>query len=143
MQRTKYAAEFKSEAVKQVVDKGHAVVDVAKRQGVPEGVLYSWVNKFKKSEAPQSSDLKALQPKLCHHPESHCCPGNQASRTAVARGLSHCTYPKSKSLKGLSDSQVKLRSALQAVGNAARFRVHGVRAIPDAHPIEPVTQAEA
>jgi transposase-like protein len=31
MERTKYAAEFKSEAVKQVIDKGHPVVDVAKR----------------------------------------------------------------------------------------------------------------
>jgi len=64
MQRTKYAAEFKSEAVKQVIDKGHAVVDVAKRLGIPEGVLYSWVNKFKKLDAPQSSDLKALQAEM-------------------------------------------------------------------------------
>jgi transposase-like protein len=30
MERTKYSAEFKSEAVKQVIDKGHPVVDVAK-----------------------------------------------------------------------------------------------------------------
>ena len=37
MERTKYAAEFKSEAVKQVIDKGHPVVDVAKRLGIPEG----------------------------------------------------------------------------------------------------------
>ena len=64
MQRTKYAAEFKSEAVKQVIDKGHPVVDVAKRLGIPEGVLYGWVNKFKKSEQPQSSDLKALQAEM-------------------------------------------------------------------------------
>ncbi|WP_416560854.1 transposase [Limnohabitans sp. yimb22184] len=64
MQRTKYAAEFKSEAVKQVIDKGHPVVDVAKRLGIPEGVLYSWVNKFKKSDTPQSGDLKALQAEM-------------------------------------------------------------------------------
>jgi transposase-like protein len=31
MQRTKYALEFKDEAVKQVIDKGHTVVDVANR----------------------------------------------------------------------------------------------------------------
>lgn len=31
MQRAKYAPEFKDEAVKQVIDKGHSVVDVAKR----------------------------------------------------------------------------------------------------------------
>ena len=40
MQRTKYVAEFKSEAVKQVIDKSHAVAEVAKRLGIPEGVLY-------------------------------------------------------------------------------------------------------
>jgi DNA-binding transcriptional LysR family regulator len=33
MQRTKYAPEFKDEAVKQVVVRGHSVVDVAKRLG--------------------------------------------------------------------------------------------------------------
>ena len=63
MERTKYAAEFKSEAVKQVIDKGH-FVDVAKRLGIPEGVMYGWVNKFKKSEQPQSSELKALQAEM-------------------------------------------------------------------------------
>ena len=64
MERKKYAAEFKSEAVKQVIDKGRAVVDVAKRLGIPEGVLYGWVNKFKKSEQPHSSDLKTLQAEM-------------------------------------------------------------------------------
>jgi hypothetical protein len=29
MKRTKYTSEFKEEAVKQVIDKGHSVVDVA------------------------------------------------------------------------------------------------------------------
>jgi transposase-like protein len=37
---------------------------VAKRLGIPEGVLYGWVNKFKKSEQPQSSDLKTLQTEM-------------------------------------------------------------------------------
>ena len=49
MQRTKYALEFKDEAVKQVIDKGHTVVDVAKRLGIPDNVLYTWVSKFKKA----------------------------------------------------------------------------------------------
>ena len=62
MERKKYAAEFKSEAVKQVIDKGHAVIDVAKRLGIPEGVLYGWVNKFKKADEPAAAgDLKAMQ----------------------------------------------------------------------------------
>jgi transposase len=41
MQRSKYASEFKEEAVKQVIDKGHSVVDVAKRLGIPDNVLYA------------------------------------------------------------------------------------------------------
>ena len=61
MKRTKYTAEFKEEAVKQVIDKGHTVVDVAKRLGIAEGVLYTWVSKFKKADEPESSDLKAMQ----------------------------------------------------------------------------------
>jgi transposase len=64
MQRTRYVTEFKFEVVKQVIDKGHAVVDVAKWLGIPEGVLYGWVNKFKKSGAPQSREHKALQTEM-------------------------------------------------------------------------------
>ena len=40
------------------------MVDVAKRLGIREGVLYSRVSKFKKSDAPQSSDHKTLQAEL-------------------------------------------------------------------------------
>jgi len=50
MQRTQYALEFKDEEVKQVIDKGHTVVDVAKRLGFPDNVLYTWVSKFKKAD---------------------------------------------------------------------------------------------
>ena len=61
MQRTKYALELKDEAVKQVIDKGHTVVDVAKRLGIPDNVLCTWVSKLKKADQPESSDLKAMQ----------------------------------------------------------------------------------
>ena len=64
MKRTKYTAEFKEEAVKQVIDKGHTVVDVAKRLGIAEGVLCTWVSKFKKADEPESSDLKAMQAEM-------------------------------------------------------------------------------
>jgi transposase len=64
MQRTKYAPEFKDEAVKQVVVRGHSVVDVAKRLGIPENVPYTWVSKFKKADEPLSNDLKVLQAEM-------------------------------------------------------------------------------
>ena len=43
MKRTQYTAEFKAEAVKQVVEKGHTVVDVAKRLGFGDG--QKWLGK--------------------------------------------------------------------------------------------------
>ena len=64
MQRTKYAPEFKDEAVKQVVVRGHSVMDVAKRLGIPEGVLHTWVGKFKNADEPVSNDLKVLQAEM-------------------------------------------------------------------------------
>ena len=56
MRRTKYALGFKDEAVKQVIDRGHPVVDVAKPLGISESVLYTWVSKFKKADAPLAAD---------------------------------------------------------------------------------------
>ena len=64
MKRTKYTPQLKEEAVKQVIDKGHSVVDIAKRLGIAEGVLYTWVSKFKKANEPESSDLKAMQAEM-------------------------------------------------------------------------------
>ena len=49
MQRSKYAPEFKVEAVKQVIDKGHSVVDEAKRLGIPDNMLNKRVSNFKKA----------------------------------------------------------------------------------------------
>ena len=64
MQRTKYSPEFKDQVVKQVIDKGHSVIDVAKRLGIADGVLYTWVSKFKKTDEPESSELKAMQAEM-------------------------------------------------------------------------------
>jgi transposase len=37
-----YLAEFKDEAVRQVVDRGYTVKELAERQGISEASLYSW-----------------------------------------------------------------------------------------------------
>ena len=39
MKRVRYPAEFKAEAVKQVTDRGHGVVEVAKRLGISDNSL--------------------------------------------------------------------------------------------------------
>ncbi len=65
MQRAKYTAEFKEEAVRQVIDRGHSVIDVAKRLGIGDGLLYTWVKKFKAANEPVGiDDMKSMQAEL-------------------------------------------------------------------------------
>lgn len=44
-----YTDEFRAEAVKQVIDRGFTVVDVAARIGVPKHTLYEWVHRARKA----------------------------------------------------------------------------------------------
>jgi transposase len=46
MSSKRYPDEFKIEAVKQVVDRGHSVADVAGRLGTTTHSLYAWIKKF-------------------------------------------------------------------------------------------------
>ena len=46
MSGKRYPEEFKIEAVKQVVDRGHSISDVAKRLDVTSHSLYAWVKKY-------------------------------------------------------------------------------------------------
>jgi transposase len=55
MSSKRYPDEFKIEAVKQVVDRGHSVVDVASRLGMTTHSLYAWIRKF----GPDSVDHNA------------------------------------------------------------------------------------
>ena len=56
MSSPKYSAEFKADAVKQVVDRGYPVRDVAERIGVAPHTLYIWVRKARPG-APESDEL--------------------------------------------------------------------------------------
>ncbi|WP_462173390.1 IS3 family transposase [Pseudoalteromonas xiamenensis] len=46
MSGKRYPEEFKIEAVKQVVDRGHSIADVAKRLDITTHSLYAWVKKY-------------------------------------------------------------------------------------------------
>ena len=62
IQKTKYTAGFKGKAVRQVIERGHSVVDVAKRLGIGGGVLYTWVKKLKvANEAFAIDDTKSMK----------------------------------------------------------------------------------
>ena len=46
MSAKRYPEEFKIEAVKQIVDRGYPVAEVAKRLDVTTHSLYAWVKKY-------------------------------------------------------------------------------------------------
>ncbi len=51
----RYPEEFKIEAVKQVVERGHSVAEVASRLGVTTHSLYAWRKKY----GPESAQHQA------------------------------------------------------------------------------------
>lgn len=51
--------------VGQVIDRGHSVIDVAKRLGIGDGLLYTLVKKFKAANEPVATDdMKSMQAEL-------------------------------------------------------------------------------
>ena len=62
MSGTRYTAEFKAEAVKQVIERGHGVVDVAKRLGISDKSLYVWLKQARqRSPSPIKDEVLALK----------------------------------------------------------------------------------
>ena len=56
----RYTEEFKVEAVRQVVDRGHGVAEVAKRLGVTPNTLYRWVKLLGDRKNPARNELERL-----------------------------------------------------------------------------------
>lgn len=61
MKRVRYPAEFKAEAVKQVTERGHGVVDVAKRLGMSDKSLYLWVRLAKEQPGVGTGENASLK----------------------------------------------------------------------------------
>ncbi len=66
MRHPQYTEEFKIEAVKQVVEQGHRVADVAARLGVSSHSLYQWRKRYSKPAdlRQQDDDLQAENRRL-------------------------------------------------------------------------------
>lgn len=70
MSGKRYPEEFKIEAVKQVVDRGYSVSDVARRLDVTTHSLYAWINKFgpdseeHNKQAESQGEVRRLQKEL-------------------------------------------------------------------------------
>lgn len=56
MSSHRFAPEFKDEAVRQVVERGHPVGEVAERLGVSAHSLYKWVKAVKPNKAGQHAN---------------------------------------------------------------------------------------
>ena len=59
----RYPEEFKIEAVKQVVDRGHSIADVAKQLDVTTHSLYAWVKKYG-PDSKQHNELSDAQAEI-------------------------------------------------------------------------------
>ena len=73
MSSTRYTDEFRAEAVKQVLERGFTVVEVAGRIGLPKHTLYDWVQTAKKTakaetapaaEKSDSAEIRRLKAEL-------------------------------------------------------------------------------
>lgn len=70
MSSKRYPEEFRIEAVKQVVDRGHSVADVAKRLDITPHSLYAWIKKYGPDKqqhndlADAQAEIKRLQKEL-------------------------------------------------------------------------------
>lgn len=70
MRGKRYPEEFKIQAVKQVIDKGFTMTDVAQRLGNTYKSLYTWVQKYGKpngtreAEDAQQAEIRKLKTEL-------------------------------------------------------------------------------
>jgi len=53
MSSQRYTPEFKDEAVRQILERGHSVAEVSDRLGVSSHSLYKWVNAVKPDKTEQ------------------------------------------------------------------------------------------
>lgn len=59
MRKSRFTEEFKAEAIKQVTERGHKVVDVAQRLGVSDKSLYLWIRQSNGKQSSSSNDSVA------------------------------------------------------------------------------------
>jgi len=74
MSKKRYTEEFKIEAVRQVVERGHMVVEVANRLGTTTHSLYAWKNKYgpdsaeHQAKAAEQAEIRQLKKELKRAP---------------------------------------------------------------------------
>ena len=62
MRGIRYTDEFKAEALKQITERGHSAVEVAKRLGITDKSLYRWkAEAERKLKQPNNQDVNSLK----------------------------------------------------------------------------------
>ncbi|EKQ58412.1 ISxac3 transposase [Xanthomonas citri pv. malvacearum str. GSPB2388] len=64
MSSKRYTDEFKIEAVRQVIDRGFKVAEVAERLSVTMHSLYAWLHKFRKPGVVQRAEVRWMKAEL-------------------------------------------------------------------------------
>ena len=70
MSKQRYPEEFKTEAVKQITERGHKVADVSARLGVSQHSLYQWIKAHRvpsverKAQGSQADEFRRLKAEL-------------------------------------------------------------------------------
>lgn len=66
MSNSKFTAEFRAEALKQITERGHSVQEVAKRLGVSDKSLYLWLKQFRDRHGalPQPTEQQAMKQEI-------------------------------------------------------------------------------
>ena len=70
MSSKRYPEEFKIEAVKQVIDRGHSVAAVASRLGTTTHSLYAWIKRYgpnsdeHQSKSDEQAEIRRLKKEL-------------------------------------------------------------------------------
>lgn len=69
MGRGNFTEDFKSNAIKQITERGHSVADVSKRLGVSTHSLYGWMKRYASSsrvtvKEDQSAEIRRLKQEL-------------------------------------------------------------------------------
>ena len=70
MRKQRYPEELKTEAVKQITERGHKVADVSARLGVSQHSLYQWIKAHRmaaaqrQAQGSQAEELRKLKAEL-------------------------------------------------------------------------------
>src|SRR5574344_2674967 len=93
MSSQRYPEEFKTEAVKQILDHGHSVADVSNRLGVSTHSLYKWLRERQMPLAARTQQLS--QSDELRHP-NRLAQGAQALRGLLPGVLGRAARPGSQ-----------------------------------------------